>query len=59
MEEETYIKVYINTIDDLPKVQDDYFVCRSGFRTTFEFIPGKSEMVWKKEVRWYLRPNKI
>jgi hypothetical protein len=32
MDKETFTKVRIKTKEDLPKIEDNYFVCRSGFK---------------------------
>jgi hypothetical protein len=42
--------------DDLPKVDGEYFVCRSGFMSTMEFKSNHSEISWMKEIRWWLEP---
>lgn len=38
----------------LPTEDGQYFVCRHGFKSTMEFKKGKSEIVWLKEIRWYI-----
>jgi hypothetical protein len=51
-------EVHIRTIKDLPTEDGEYFVNRSGFKFTFSFEKGKNEMMWMKEIRYYLKELK-
>lgn len=58
MEQIHYTKVILNKDPlRLPKNDDQYFVCRHGFKSVMDFKKGKSEIAWLKEIRWYLNPD--
>jgi len=58
MEKIHFTKVYLDKDPaKLPKQKGEYFVCRLGFRISQEFKIGVSEILWLKEVRWYLNPD--
>jgi hypothetical protein len=57
---EYFEKVYIKTVDDLPKEEDEYFVMtkENGFNI-FNWYGANFSANWMKEVKWYLRPLKM
>ena len=52
-----YEQVFINGKgENLPKISGQYFVNRSGLMSIMDFYINKSEMMWLKEVRWWVKP---
>ena len=58
-EKEMCKTIHINSKKDLPEIEGAYFVNRSGFLSVLYFKGDFSEMLWLKEVRWYIQPIDI
>jgi hypothetical protein len=51
-----YEQVFIKLGSELPEKDGEYFVNRSGFMSVYDYEKGHSDMLWKKEIRYWLKP---
>ena len=57
MKDELYKKVYIHSVNDLPKEEDEYYVHKIGRGLDiFNWYGANFSSGWLEEIDWYLHP---